>query len=275
MRMKGIYMNIDFNKVVLKSLPYILIIVFIYTITTIASLFLPKYGVSFIENNNENIKYKQYKFYSNLKYSNEQNNSFDTKNIQKLDRYELKAIVSSSLNKGWIIIEEKFGNRENITLFYGEEIHGYYVKNIFKDYVIFEKNKKEYILKLDIENNTIYNNKNSDNNQIIQKNNGAVISKTYLNRYINNIDQIWGDISIIENINNGNIDGFIIKKIAQNSDFSKLGLKEGDIIKSVNNSQLISYAAALKIFNEIDNTRYLNIVILRNNEKMELNYEIN
>ncbi len=268
-------MNIDFNKVVLKSLPYILIIVFIYTITTIASLFLPKYGVSFIENNNENIKYKQYKFYSNLKYSNEQNNSFDTKNIQKLDRYELKAIVSSSLNKGWIIIEEKFGNRENITLFYGEEIHGYYVKNIFKDYVIFEKNKKEYILKLDIENNTIYNNKNSDNNQIIQKNNGAVISKTYLNRYINNIDQIWGDISIIENINNGNIDGFIIKKIAQNSDFSKLGLKEGDIIKSVNNSQLISYAAALKIFNEIDNTRYLNIVILRNNEKMELNYEIN
>ena len=80
---------------------------------------------------------------------------------------------------------------------------------------------------------------------------------------------------IIENINDGKIDGFIIKKIAENSDFIKLGLKEGDIMKSVNNNKLTSYAEALNVFNEINNTKYVNIVILRNNEIMELNYEIN
>lgn len=274
MTMKGIYMNIDFNKVILKSLPYIIIIVVVYTITTILFLLLPKYGLSFVDNN-DNFIYKPYKFYSNTKNSNVQNNKIDEKNIETLDRYELKAIVSSSLNKGWIIIEEKFGNRENITLFYGEEINGYYVKNIFKDYIIFEKNKKEFILKLDIENNTTHERNNSDISQIRQKNNGAIISKTYLNSYINNLDQIWRNISIIENINDGKIDGFIIKKIAKNSDFIKLGLKEGDIMKSVNNNKLTSYAEALNVFNEINNTKYVNIVILRNNEIMELNYEIN
>ena len=51
MTMKGIYMNIDFNKVILKSLPYIIIIVIVYTITTILFLLLPKYGLSFVDNN--------------------------------------------------------------------------------------------------------------------------------------------------------------------------------------------------------------------------------
>ena len=55
----------------------------------------------------------------------------------------------------------------------------------------------------------------------------------------------------------------------------KIGLKEGDIMKSVNNNKLTSYAEALNVFNEINNTKYVNIVILRNNEIMELNYEIN
>ena len=78
-------MNIDFNKVILKSLPYIIIIVVVYTITTILFLLLPKYGLSFVDNN-DNFIYKPYKFYSNNKNSNVQNNKIDEKNIETLDR---------------------------------------------------------------------------------------------------------------------------------------------------------------------------------------------
>ena len=53
-----------------------------------------------------------------------------------------------------------------------------------------------------------------------------------------------------------------------------MGLKEGDIIKSVNNSVLGSYADAFKVYNDVGNIKYLNIEILRNNELMELSYEI-
>ena len=47
-----------------------------------------------------------------------------------------------------------------------------------------------------------------------------------------------------------------------------------DIIKSVNNSVLESYADAFKVYNNMENTKYLNMEILRNNEIVELNYEI-
>ena len=75
-------------------------------------------------------------------------------------------------------------------------------------------------------------------------------------------------------INGNKIEGFKIERINKDSAFAKLGLKEGDIIKSVNNSVLESYADAFKVYNNMENTKYLNMEILRNNEIVELNYEI-
>ncbi|RBQ31945.1 hypothetical protein CRU92_04035 [Arcobacter sp. FW59] len=270
-------MNINFNKIFLYIFPFIYIIVFIYFITTIMFFLLPRSGITFIENKNTNLPYQKYSYY--LKTNTIGQNNINTKNIQTLDRYELKAIVSTSSNKGWIIIEEKSGNKENLTLFYSDEVNGYLLEKIFKDHVIFIKNGKEYILKLDMENNNSYTVSNykqtSQNSEIIEKNNGATISKKHLNNYVNNIEKIWNDISIKENFSGNDIDGFKIEKIVANSDFSKLGLKEGDIIKGVNNNKLNSYSEVLKTFGDINNIKYINIEILRNNEVMELNYEIN
>ena len=89
------------------------------------------------------------------------------------------------------------------------------------------------------------------------------------------MDKIWNNIEIIEIKNGEIIDGFKINRVNKDSVFSKIGLKEGDIIKMVNNSVLSSYADAFKIYNNMENSKYINMQILRNNEVMELNYEIN
>ena len=46
------------------------------------------------------------------------------------------------------------------------------------------------------------------------------------------------------------------------------------MIAIINNNSLNSYADAFNVYNNIGDTRYLNIEILRNNEVVELNYEI-
>ena len=86
---------------------------------------------------------------------------------------------------------------------------------------------------------------------------------------------IWNNIEIIEIKNGEIIDGFKINRVNKDSVFTKIGLKEGDIIKMVNNSIISSYADALKVYGNMENTRYINMQILRNNEVVELNYEIN
>ena len=110
---------------------------------------------------------------------------------------------------------------------------------------------------------------------IIIKNNGATVSRDYLNSYIKDIDKVWKNIEISELKNGDNLDGFKINNINKDSVFAKIGLKEGDIIKMVNNSVLSSYADALKVYGNMENTRYINMQVLRNNEVVELNYEIN
>ena len=57
--------------------------------------------------------------------------------------------------------------------------------------------------------------------------------------------------------------------------FDNLGLKTGDIITKVNNVKLNNYSKAFKIYKNMRNIKHLNIEILRNNRRMELNYEIN
>ncbi|PRM92495.1 hypothetical protein CJ667_10505, partial [Aliarcobacter cryaerophilus] len=69
-------------------------------------------------------------------------------------------------------------------------------------------------------------------------------------------------------------EGFRVERI-MNDDFNKLGLQDGDIIKTINSKKLSSYEDLSRSFDNIGNIRYISIEILRNNEIMGLNYEIN
>ena len=276
MKMKGIFMNINTNLIFQKILPYIYIILFVFIICNILFLYLLKNGVDFIKNESTVLSYKKYTFYSISTDNINENINNAKQTIQNLSKYDLKGIYSTIGNKGWIIIEEKAGTNSSYVLSQGEQIDGYTLFKLYKDYVIFQKEKKDYKLEiLEKELSNIDYTKNSTKEDIVIKNNGAIINRDYLNSYITNLDKIWDNIAINEIKNGDKIDGFKIEKINKDSVFSKLGLKEGDIIKSINNSNLSSNTEALKVFSEINNVKYLNIQILRNNEIVEMNYEVN
>lgn len=269
--MEGISMNINFNKLLQNLMPFLYVIFMAYILSVLVFFFLPKNGVEFVLDKSSNLEYRKYSFYSNTKKT-EDKTLKENKTIQTLDKYQLKAIYYVNSNKGWITVQEKAGNKSHI-LSHGEEIDGYVLNELFFDYVIFIKNEKEY--KLEITKSSITNFEiNKPSKELTQKDNGAVVNRNYLNSYITNIDKIWDNIAIIEVKNGNNIDGFKIEKIKKDSVFSKLGLKEGDIIKTVNNNSLNSYAEAFKVYNDIGNVRHLNMEVLRNNEIVELNYEI-
>lgn len=273
MKMKGMYMNINFSKLFQKLIPFIYIILIAYILNSILFFFLPKDGVSYIKDSSSTLDYKKYDFYSNIKKIEDRSfEQIKDKPLQTLEKYDLKAIYFTAFDKGWITIEEKSRTQSHI-LAYGEEIDGYVLFKLFKNYVLFKKNNKEY--KLEIKEKEISNfDMNQNNQQIEEKENGAVVKREYLNSYISNVEKIWSNISIQELKNGDKIEGFKIENINKDSVFEKLGLKKGDVIKSVNNNVLSSYAEAFKVYNNIENTKYLNIEILRNNEVVELNYEI-
>lgn len=275
-------MNIDFNTYLRRYSPYIFTILIAYVLATIVFFFLPKHGVEFIETSENGVTYKKYDaFYSKVKFVNNKpkitNNTSNRTNIESLSKYILKAIYSTTSNSGWIIIEEK-SSKKTIILEQSNKLKDYELTKLYKKYVIFERSGKEYKLELPKENKLNYqiqqNTINGQSENIVVNEDSVTVKRNYLNTYVKDLDKVWKDIAIDDVRNNGKIEGFKIFNVNENSVFGKLGLKKGDVIKSVNGKEIKSYGDAFKIYNEINKLDYLTFEVMRNEEIMELRYEI-
>jgi general secretion pathway protein C len=102
-----------------------------------------------------------------------------------------------------------------------------------------------------------------------------IVDRSLLDHYAKNMDDIYKNIGIAEVKEGGKIKGFRITFVRRGSPFSKLGIRRGDIIKSINGQEITSYNAAFETYKNIGNIENLTMVIKRGKEEMELEYEIN
>jgi|LGVF01.1.fsa_nt_gb general secretion pathway protein C len=103
----------------------------------------------------------------------------------------------------------------------------------------------------------------------------TIVDRTLLDHYSKNMNDIWKNIGIKEIKEGDKIKGFKVNFVKRGSDFSKLGLRRGDVIKSINGQELNSYNSAFEIYKNIDTMDGLTLKIMRGKEEMELEYEIN
>jgi len=107
-----------------------------------------------------------------------------------------------------------------------------------------------------------------------KENEWHVIAHDTLVSQMNNIQNLGKAIDISEVANGTKIEGFRVNKIASDSLFAQLGIMNGDIIQSVNNKKLESYADALSIYGQVPQLRSIRITVLRNNLPKDIVYEI-
>lgn len=88
------------------------------------------------------------------------------------------------------------------------------------------------------------------------------------------VQGIWKKIRINEVRAGSKIDGFRIYTIAPDSVFARIGLEQGDIIKSVNNKKIESYADAFAVYSQVPRMHSIRISVVRNNLPKDLIYEI-
>jgi general secretion pathway protein C len=256
-------------------------------VVSIMYIYLPKTQYNTPIKNQYNIEYKKYYVYNSLtdtktKMVKKEKKVIEKKDYKFISNILLKAIYSTSKYDGWIIILEKNSKKTKI-LSVGDKVKGYSLKSIYKKFVIFEKDKKEYKLQLsNISGKKQYTNhiiKNKIQNNIKkeivkQDDNSFSLKRGLINSYIKRPTKIWKEISMKEVYKDGKIDGFKVNKLSKKSVFYQLGLKKNDVIKNVNNIELKSYGSAMKLYKKVGNMKNLKMIILRGDQEMELEYEI-
>ena len=172
----------------------------------------------------------------------------------------------------------------------GEEINGYMLRNAGNNFANFSKNGKmhkillntgksasKYTKSIAVKKNisSPIKKKGTTSKGIIDMGTHKKVSRSLIKKYTSNMNQLYKDININEVKTAEGIDGFRVNFIRKNSDFSKLGIEKGDVIKSINGQAINSYEAAFQLYQNMENIDNLSMVVKRGKEEKELEYEIN
>lgn len=277
-------MTLNFNPGFMRFIRNLLILVLLAKAISLVMLwYFQSEGVHYHPNSSKLPEYKRYNANNLIKATQKP----DIKMATEPTSEEAKALASygpnisnmllkalfKRKNGGVIIIALKSKPNDSKVLGIGEAFQGYTLTKILKNGAIFDKRGETFSLYFaEAKQDERYRSKPSaqqqDDDEIKQ------VSKTDIIHYAKNVKQIWRDIGIVEVRKAGKIVGFKVTRIKANTPFAQLGLRKGDIIIKANNKQMTSYKDAIAIYKGIDKLEALELVVLRNNQETEINYEI-
>jgi len=279
MRMDGI-MKINFKDSIQFILVPLIVLALIKIFWVVLETFvLPKDGINHTEVIRNKPLYYRVKL---LKQEQKTTRPVIKKHIANIKDIQLIAIYSELDN---VVVTVIYKNKTKV-LIKGDTINGFKLISGTKDYALFEKNNKHYKVQLvkassnnqssiQVVNPTTQQiQEETINDGIVDKGDHKEIDRKIFEHFSNNMDDIYKNIGIKE-INKKNKKEFQVSFIKRGSPFAKLGIRRGDIIKSINGQEVDSYGAAFNAYQGIKGADMLTVIVIRNNKELELEYEIN
>jgi general secretion pathway protein C len=208
------------------------------------------------------------------------------KPVSDINTFKLLAIYHSPSR----VVATVAKNNKSSVLARGDAIDGYVLDDATATEAIFLRGGQSYrivldesVSSLDGEENEVHSGQAEEKQakesgpegEISQGDGITVVDRSLLEHYSKNMNEIWKNIGIRELKKDGAITGFKVNFVKRGSDFAKLGLRRGDVIKSINGQELNSYKSAFDIYKNIDTMDNLTMKVMRGKEEMELEYEIN
>jgi general secretion pathway protein C len=266
-------MDISMKNSLMEVIKIILLASVIYLMWSIAKILLPIVGVDY--NVSKNIEY----------YANYNLNTFKKKKIthkqKKPKPKKVKKIKEEKLNFKLIAIYADGHNsvvtigvkRRIVILGIGEQEQNFKLIKVTNNDATFSKNNKEYIIFIGERNNAKKTNKRvSQINKSIKENKEqqtSDIKRKQIRKYKNNTNAIWKDISIKRVVG-----GYSIGNIKPKSTFAQIGLKKGDIIKTINNKKLKTNKNVIDMYKKLDTISYIKLELIRDGELREIEFNI-
>src|SRR5262249_8594188 len=100
------------------------------------------------------------------------------------------------------------------------------------------------------------------------------VPRTEVDSALENMSQLFTQIRAVPHFEGGVSVGFRLFAIRRGSLFDRIGLKNGDIIRSINGSEMNDPTKAMALLQELRDARNLDVEITRNQQQQRLTYTI-
>ncbi len=155
-----------------------------------------------------------------------------------------------------------------------DKVDDFRISKILAGKVMLEKDGKDYELFLTSRGNEPA--KTADSFLTRDESGTMIVSKFQMISQLFKANEIMSKIKIIPLAGSepNKLSGFRIDNVPSGSIIEEAGIKNGDVIYSIQGQRLQSMQAALSMFNRIQNQSRVEVVLLRNDQQVTLKYEI-
>ena len=91
---------------------------------------------------------------------------------------------------------------------------------------------------------------------------------------LDNLDKMAREARVVPNFADGKTNGFKVFAIRRNSALRNMGLKNNDVLTSVNGFDLSNTEKALEIYSKLQSEKSLSLEVLRDGQPVTLEYDI-
>ena len=104
--------------------------------------------------------------------------------------------------------------------------------------------------------------------------NKFIVDQELIDKVMENPEQLYSQIRATPHKDGATVDGYRLSGIRRRSLFYKLGIKNGDIVHTVNGTTLDSMSSAMGAYNSLQNDKNFTFEVTRRNKRQTFEYEV-
>lgn len=196
-----------------------------------------------------------------------------------------KVVIKRNINKtnylnSWKLSATIIGNKSFAMVIKGQDskvlriddiLEGYTVKKIEKNKILFSTNSDDVWLYIKSKKVKL---QNSGINKVVAKVGTYTMRKASFKRNILRPEKLLKTVNIVPEMESGRFEGMKVTSLLEGSFLYMYGLRQGDIIKKINNKKLLSIADGITSYQNISTSTKFSLSVLRDNKIKEFKYEI-
>jgi general secretion pathway protein C len=182
----------------------------------------------------------------------------------------LLGTVSGNRQNTFAVIEE-IDKKKQALYRVGDSVQGAIVKKILRGKVVLRVKERDEILTIE-EGAALKGKEKFHSPETTSKGNAIVVSRSAVEQSMKNVHSLLSQVRIRPYFRQGKADGLSITNIRSGSFFSKLGLKNGDVVQGIDGRIIKSPDDVLEMYNKFKLGSQVALQIMRNNEQKIINY---